>query len=169
MQRSKLIRRRMPSLPLQASCPRCLRRGMAWPLCLLEQPHLKKYIGRVSFQRSPGVGTVATLPCKPAHALVQVAEDGTPWLRGFRCDGCGAVVSEATLCCRACGSRTAPVAEKLGASGTLYTWSVVHRSFPGAQIPGKNRHRFHPPMPWLSTRPSGTHDELPKLPGRHGD
>ena len=81
------------------------------------------------------MGTVATLPCKPAHALVQVAEDGTPWLRGFRCDGCGAVVSEATLCCRACGSRTAPVAVKLGASGTLYTWSVVHRSFPGVAVP----------------------------------
>lgn len=81
------------------------------------------------------MGAVAALPCRPANALVQVADQGGPWLRGFRCDHCGAVVSEATLCCRACGSRTPPAAVKLGTTGTLFTWSVVHRSFPGVDVP----------------------------------
>lgn len=82
-----------------------------------------------------GVGTVAALPPKPANALVQVGDTGSPWLRGFRCGDCGAVVSEPTLCCRACGSRTPPAAAELGTTGTLFTWSVVHRSFPGVPVP----------------------------------
>jgi len=81
------------------------------------------------------MGSVAALPSKSANGLVQVAEDGQPWLRGFRCDVCGAVVGEPTLCCRACGVRTAPAAVRLAGQGKLYTWSVVHRSFPGVAVP----------------------------------
>jgi len=72
---------------------------------------------------------------KPANALVRIADDGRPWLRAFRCGDCGAVVAEATLACRACGSRTPLVAFASSTSGKLFTWSMVHRSFPGVAVP----------------------------------
>ncbi|WP_298290050.1 OB-fold domain-containing protein [Novosphingobium sp.] len=78
---------------------------------------------------------VTALPSKPANALVQISGGDAPWLRGFRCSECGAVVAEATLCCRACGCRNAPQPVNLGTRGTLFTWSVVHRSFPGVAVP----------------------------------
>jgi uncharacterized OB-fold protein len=77
---------------------------------------------------------VSTLP-KPAQALVQIADDGHPWLRAFRCGDCGAVVAEPTLCCRACGIRTPPAAFAASTLGKLFTWAVVHRSFPGIATP----------------------------------
>ena len=78
---------------------------------------------------------VTALPGKPATSIVQVSDTGEPWLRGYRCGVCGVVVAEPTLCCRACGSRTAPAEIRLGTTGSLFTWAVVHRSFPGVAVP----------------------------------
>ena len=78
---------------------------------------------------------VTVHPCKPATVLVQISEAGAPWLRGYRCGTCAAVVADSTLCCRACGSRVAPVAVRLSVRGKLFTWAVVHRSFPGVTVP----------------------------------
>lgn len=72
---------------------------------------------------------------KPATSLVQVADAADPWLRGFRCGVCSSVVAEPTMCCRACGSRTAPAPIRLAMQGKLFTWAVVHRSFPGVAVP----------------------------------
>jgi len=44
-------------------------------------------------------------------------------------------VADATLCCRACGSRVAPAAVRLSPRGKLFTWAMVHRSFPGVAVP----------------------------------
>lgn len=81
------------------------------------------------------VEAVVAAPCKPATALVQVSDPTDPWLRGFRCDACSTVVAEPTMCCRACGSRTPPAAVRLSTTGALFTWAVVHRSFPGVAVP----------------------------------
>ncbi len=78
---------------------------------------------------------VTALPCKPATAIVQISEAGEPWLRGYRCAACAAVVADATLCCRACGSRVAPGAVRLSTRGKLFTWAMVYRSFPGVAVP----------------------------------
>ena len=40
-----------------------------------------------------------------------------------------------TVACRACASRIAPKAYKSPETGTIYTWSVVHRSYPGVAVP----------------------------------
>jgi len=80
-------------------------------------------------------GAVTALPCKPATAIVQISEAGEPWLRGYQCAACAAVVADATLCCRACGSRIAPGAVHLSTRGKLFTWAQVHRSFPGVAVP----------------------------------
>lgn len=41
----------------------------------------------------------------------------------------------ATMACRACASRVQPEPYRSPETGTLYTWSVVHRSYPGVEVP----------------------------------
>ncbi len=72
---------------------------------------------------------------KPAHKSVRIGADGSAWIEGYRCDACGAVVPEATLACRACASRTPPAPIRTAETGKLFSWSVVHRSYPGIAVP----------------------------------
>jgi len=76
----------------------------------------------------------AMLP-KPASSVIRVGADGKPFIEAFRCGACGAVVTEQTLACRACGARQAPEAYRSPEMGALWTWSVVHRSYPGIEVP----------------------------------
>jgi len=76
----------------------------------------------------------ATLP-KPATGVVRVAPSGEPYIEAFKCGGCGAVVTEQTIACRACGLRKAPEAFRSPETGALWTWSVVYRSYPGIEVP----------------------------------
>ncbi len=39
------------------------------------------------------------------------------------------------MACRACASRTPPDAFRARETGKLYSWSVVHRSYPGVAVP----------------------------------
>ena len=72
---------------------------------------------------------------KPANKSVRVGADGSAWIEGFRCAECSAVIPVPTLACRACASRTAPQPYRSAETGTLYTWSVVQRSYPGVEVP----------------------------------
>jgi uncharacterized protein len=72
---------------------------------------------------------------KAGNKSVRVGEDGSAWIQGYRCGACGAVMPVQTIACRACASRVAPEAYRSPESGTLYTWSVVHRSYPGVAVP----------------------------------
>lgn len=72
---------------------------------------------------------------KPAGSVIRIGADGRPWIEGFRCGACGAVVTEQTMACRRCASRHAPEAFRAGETGRLYSWSVVHRSYPGIAVP----------------------------------
>jgi uncharacterized protein len=67
--------------------------------------------------------------------VVRVGVDGSAWIEGFRCGTCGAVMPVATMACRACASRTPPEPFRAQETGKLYTWSVVHRSYPGVTVP----------------------------------
>lgn len=76
-----------------------------------------------------------TLPARPAHPAVRVGADGKHWIEAHRCNACGAVFDTAPLACRRCGRRDslAPFASAL--TGTLWSWTVVHRSHPGIALP----------------------------------
>ena len=76
-----------------------------------------------------------TKELKPGTKVIRVGNDGDAWIQGYRCAACGAVMPVATMACRACASRTAPEAYRSAETGTLYTWSVVHRSYPGVEVP----------------------------------
>lgn len=72
---------------------------------------------------------------KPGTKVIRVGADGFPWIEGYRCGACGAVMPVATMACRACANRTPPLAYRSAETGTLYSWSVVHRSYPGIAVP----------------------------------
>jgi uncharacterized OB-fold protein len=72
---------------------------------------------------------------KAGNKSVRVGEDGSVWIECYCCEACEAVIPVQTLACRACASRIAPKVYKSPETGTLYTWSVVHRSYPGVAVP----------------------------------
>lgn len=72
---------------------------------------------------------------RPATGVVRIAADGAAHIEGFRCAACGAAFAEATLACRACGDPARPLPFRAAETGTLHTWSVVHRSYPGIAVP----------------------------------
>lgn len=72
---------------------------------------------------------------RPAATHIGQAADGTPFLQGTRCSTCGETfVGERVVCAR-CFARTGLVPVDLAPTGTVYTCSVVYRSFPGVKTP----------------------------------
>jgi len=62
-------------------------------------------------------------------------DDGKPYLEGHRCSACGAVFLGKRAVCSKCGARGRIEAKRLSERGTLYAYSIVHRSFPGVAVP----------------------------------
>lgn len=71
----------------------------------------------------------------PVVEWLKLPEGGDPYLEGHKCQSCGAVfLGERTVCSK-CGTRDQIKAQKLANTGTLYVYSIVHRSFPGIEVP----------------------------------
>jgi uncharacterized OB-fold protein len=66
---------------------------------------------------------------------LKIPEKGDPYLEGYRCGGCGATFLGERSVCSKCGARDQMAAVKLPNKGQLYVYSIVHRSFPGIQVP----------------------------------
>ena len=57
----------------------------------------------------------------PAVDYLKIPEDGDPYLEGYKCGECGAIfLGERSVCSN---------------KGKLYSFSIVHRSFPGIEVP----------------------------------
>jgi uncharacterized OB-fold protein len=85
-------------------------------------------------RRSELPADTITMP-KPGHKSIALDAAGKPFIQGYRCDACGAVVPEPSMACRACGDRAGPAPFRSAETGRLWTWSVVHRSYPGIKVP----------------------------------
>jgi uncharacterized OB-fold protein len=71
----------------------------------------------------------------PVVDFLKIPEDGDPYLEGHRCGECGATfLGERTVCSK-CGTRDQITAVTLPTKGSLYAYSIVHRSFPGIDVP----------------------------------
>ena len=81
------------------------------------------------------MATQTTVNPSPGHKAIRLAPDGSAFIEGFRCAACGAVFPEPTIACRACAHRAPPEAFRSAEAGRLYSWSVVHRSYPGVPVP----------------------------------
>jgi uncharacterized OB-fold protein len=76
-------------------------------------------------------------PKKPLPVVewLKLPEGGEPYLEGQKCQSCGAVFLGERAVCSKCGTRGRLSAVKLANTGTLYVYSIVHRSFPGIEVP----------------------------------
>jgi len=71
----------------------------------------------------------------PAVDYLKVPENGNPYLEGYKCEACGATYLGERNVCSKCGARDQMDAFKLPNTGTLYSYCIVHRSFPGIEVP----------------------------------
>ena len=76
----------------------------------------------------------ATRPL-PAVDFLKIPDAGDPYLEGQRCQACGAVYLGERSVCSKCGARDRIEPVRLANEGELYVYSIVHRSFPGVQVP----------------------------------
>ncbi len=61
--------------------------------------------------------------------------DGKPYLTGTKCSSCGHVFVGGREVCAKCYARSGLEPVRLAETGTIYTWSIIYRSFPGIETP----------------------------------
>ncbi len=71
----------------------------------------------------------------PAVEYLKLPEDGDPYLEGHKCRSCGATFLGERSVCSKCGARDQMQAVRLPNTGSLYSYCIVHRSFPGIEVP----------------------------------
>jgi uncharacterized OB-fold protein len=68
--------------------------------------------------------------------FVKIGADGKPYLEGLKCTACGEVLAIGIRrACPKCAAVGMMVPVRLAERGRLYTYTVVHRSFPGVATP----------------------------------
>lgn len=71
----------------------------------------------------------------PVVPFLKIPSEGSPYLEGQRCTGCSAIFLGERAVCSKCGGRGGFEPIPLAGHGTLYVYSIVHRSFPGVAVP----------------------------------
>jgi uncharacterized protein len=71
----------------------------------------------------------------PVVEFLKLPEDADPYLEGCKCKMCGAIYPGTRMVCAKCGARNEMDTIHLSNKGKLYSYSVIHRSFPGIQVP----------------------------------
>ena len=71
----------------------------------------------------------------PAVAFLKIPDEGDPYLEGCRCGVCGATFLGERDTCSKCGARGQMATVRLANRGELYSYCIVHRSFPGIDVP----------------------------------
>jgi len=74
-------------------------------------------------------------PPLPAVPFLKIPESGEPYLEGHKCGSCGAIFIGKRDVCSKCAARDQMTPVTLSSSGKLYSYSIVHRSFPGIEVP----------------------------------
>jgi uncharacterized OB-fold protein len=68
-------------------------------------------------------------------SFIKMEADGTPYLEGVRCGACGEVQLEPRRACPKCATIGALAPARLALTGKLFSYTIVHRSFPGIPTP----------------------------------
>jgi uncharacterized OB-fold protein len=71
----------------------------------------------------------------PVVPYLKIPDDGDPYLEGQQCTHCQKIFLAERSACANCGKEGPFEAKKLANTGTLYVYSIVHRSFPGIAVP----------------------------------
>ena len=72
---------------------------------------------------------------RPVVEFLKIPERGAPYLEGQKCRSCGAIFLSERKTCSSCGASGTLQATQLSNRGELYVYSIVHRSFPGVEVP----------------------------------
>ncbi len=71
----------------------------------------------------------------PAVPYIKGADTEDPYIEGHKCGACGSIFLGERDVCSKCGARDQMQATRLANKGKLYVYSIVHRSFPGIEVP----------------------------------
>jgi uncharacterized OB-fold protein len=71
----------------------------------------------------------------PATRYIRSDAAGKPFIEAWRCDACGAQYLEERIACARCGSTEGFAAFAAAGRGSIYTYTIVHRSYPGIAAP----------------------------------
>lgn len=71
----------------------------------------------------------------PAVPFLKIPDAGDPYLEGHKCTDCGSIFIGKRTVCSKCAARDQMQPVTLSSSGKLYAYSIVHRSFPGIEVP----------------------------------
>lgn len=71
----------------------------------------------------------------PVVPFLKIPDSGDPYLEGHKCKSCSSIFLGERDICSKCGTRGQLKATKLSNKGKLYVYSIVHRSFPGIEVP----------------------------------
>jgi uncharacterized OB-fold protein len=71
----------------------------------------------------------------PVVDFLKIPDGGAPYLEGHKCRSCGAIFLGARSVCSKCGARDQMESVRLADKGWLHVYSIVHRSFPGIEVP----------------------------------
>lgn len=71
----------------------------------------------------------------PVVPFLKIPDDGDPYLLGCVCSSCDTTFLGERPVCSRCGARGQLEPRRLSNQGTLYSYSIVHRSFPGVAVP----------------------------------
>jgi uncharacterized OB-fold protein len=72
---------------------------------------------------------------QPLASFIKVDPAGLPYLEGVRCTSCGEVLLESRRGCPKCASIGTLEPVRLAETGRLFSYTIVHRSFPGVVTP----------------------------------
>lgn len=71
----------------------------------------------------------------PIVPYLKVPESGDPYLEGFKCKKCSAITLKSRMACASCGGRDTLEPFRLQNKGKLHAFSIIHRAFPGIEVP----------------------------------
>ena len=71
----------------------------------------------------------------PVVDYLKIPEDREPYLEGHKCSNCDSIFLGERSVCSNCSSRDKIEKIELGNKGKLYSYCIVHRSFPGIDVP----------------------------------
>ncbi|MEM6708308.1 MAG: OB-fold domain-containing protein [Pseudomonadota bacterium] len=89
----------------------------------------------MSEKRSEKRSETSTTGPLPVVPYLKIPSDGEPYLEGHKCGACGATFLGERNHCSKCGARDQMTVVALPKTGKLYSYSIVHRSFPGIDVP----------------------------------
>ena len=71
----------------------------------------------------------------PVVPFLKLPDGGTPYLEGSKCKECEAIYIGSRKVCSKCFARDAMETITLSTKGKLISYCIVHRSFPGIDVP----------------------------------